>query len=63
MIEAVQKGDEVVTGGGLIGRVVRVTDTEVEVELAPSVKVRSLRSTLSGVTPRGTGQPANDARN
>ncbi|WP_448586385.1 preprotein translocase subunit YajC [Thermaurantiacus sp.] len=60
MVAAVKRGDEVVTGGGLIGRVSKVTDTEVEVELAPSVRVRAVKSTLQSVTPRGT--PANDAR-
>jgi preprotein translocase YajC subunit len=37
MIAAVKKGDEVVTGGGLRGRVTKVTDTEVEVEIAQGV--------------------------
>ncbi|MFA7440325.1 MAG: preprotein translocase subunit YajC [Sphingomonadaceae bacterium] len=60
MIDAVQKGDEVVTGGGMIGRVTRVTDTEVEIELAPSVKVRAVKATLTSVKPRGA--PANDSQ-
>lgn len=58
MIDAVKKGDTVVTGGGLVGRVVRVQDAEVEIELAPNVKVRALKSTLSSV---GTPTAANDA--
>jgi len=58
MIDAVKKGDSVVTGGGLIGKVIRVQDGEVEVELAPNVKVRVVKSTLSSV---GTPTPANDA--
>ena len=37
-IEAVAKNDEVVTGGGLMGRVTKVADDHVEVELAPNVK-------------------------
>ncbi len=57
MIDAVKKGDTVVTGGGLIGRVSRVQDAEVEVELAPNVKVRVLKSTLSSV---GAPTAAND---
>ena len=60
MVASVKKGDEVVTGGGLIGRVTRVTDEEVEVELAPQTRVRVVKSTLSSVTPRGGTQPAND---
>lgn len=61
MIDAVQKGDEVITGGGLVGKAVKVTDTEVEVELSPTVKVRALKATLSAVTPRGSAA-ANDAK-
>lgn len=49
MIEALRRGDQVVTAGGLIGKVVKVSDTEVEVELAPSVKVRVVRSTITQV--------------
>ncbi len=60
MIEAVKKGDTVVTAGGLIGKVVKVSDIELEVELSPGNKVKVVRSTLSEV--RGpTGKPANDA--
>jgi preprotein translocase subunit YajC len=58
-IEAVKKGDTVVTGGGLIGKVTRVDEAEVEIELAPNVRVKSLKSTLSDVRPVG-GKPAND---
>ena len=59
MIGAVKKNDTVVTGGGLIGKVTRVTDDEVEVELGPNMRVRALKSTLSNVTPHGA-KPAND---
>lgn len=58
MLDAVKKGDVTVTGGGLIGRVTRVDGDEVEVELAPNVKVRAVKSTLTEV--RGTSKPAND---
>lgn len=49
MVEALRRGDMVVTSGGLIGKVVKVGDFEIEVELAPSVKVRVVRSTVSQV--------------
>lgn len=62
MIDAVKKGDEVVTGGGLIGKVVRVIDAEVEVEIAPMVKVRALRSTLVDVRGKTAPAAANDAK-
>ena len=58
-IEAVKKNDQVVTGGGLIGKVTRVEENEVEVELAPGLKVRAVKGTLSDVTPHGT-KAAND---
>jgi preprotein translocase subunit YajC len=59
MIDAVKKGDTVVTGGGFIGRVTRVEDDEVEVELAPGMKVKALKATLTDVRLPG-GKPAND---
>ena len=58
-IAAVKKGDEVVTGGGIRGRVTKVTDNEAEVEIAQGVKVRVVKSTISQVL-SGTGKPAND---
>jgi preprotein translocase subunit YajC len=62
MIDAVKKGDEVVTGGGLIGRVLKVTDGEVEIEIAPTVKVKALKATLADVRTRGVPAAANDAK-
>jgi preprotein translocase subunit YajC len=58
-IDAVKKGDTVVTGGGLIGKVTRVDESEIEVELGPNVRVKALKSTLSEVRAVG-GKPAND---
>jgi preprotein translocase subunit YajC len=49
MVEAVRRGDQVITSGGLIGKVTKVADSELEVELAPNVKVRVVRSTISQV--------------
>jgi len=51
MVSAVRRGDQVVTQGGLIGKVTKVKDdTEVEVELAEGVKVRVVKSTIAQVT-------------
>jgi preprotein translocase subunit YajC len=58
-IAAVKKGDTVVTAGGKIGKVTKVDDDEVEVEIAPNVRVRVVRSTLADVRRPG-GKPAND---
>jgi preprotein translocase subunit YajC len=58
-IMAVKKGDDVITGGGIRGRVTKVTDDEAEVEIAQGVKIRVIKSTISQVlTPNTT--PAND---
>jgi preprotein translocase subunit YajC len=58
-IAAVKKGDQVVTAGGIRGKVVKVSDDEVEVEIAQGVKVRIVKSTLSHVL-NPTAKPAND---
>jgi preprotein translocase subunit YajC len=50
MVEALRRGDQVITSGGMIGKVVKVADGEVEVELAPNVKVRVVKNTIAQVT-------------
>jgi preprotein translocase subunit YajC len=59
-IAAVKKGDRVVTGGGLIGKVIKVTDSEVEVELAQGIRVTAVKSTLTQVIDPTAAKPAND---
>ena len=59
-IGAVKKGDEVVTGGGIRGRVTKVTDDEAEVEIANGVSVRVIKSTLTAVLVGSGAKPAND---
>jgi preprotein translocase subunit YajC len=58
-IAAVKKGDEVVTGGGIRGRVTKVGDDEAEVEIAQGVKIRVVKSTITQVLTPNT-KPAND---
>ena len=58
-LNAVQKNDEVVTGGGLMGKVTKIADDYVEVEIAPNVRVKALKSMLSEVKSRSS-KPAND---
>ena len=58
-IAAVKKGDDVITGGGIRGRVTKVTDDEAEVEIAQGVKIRVVKSTISQVLSPNT-KPAND---
>ncbi|MCP4819453.1 MAG: preprotein translocase subunit YajC [Shimia sp.] len=58
MVDALRKGDRVVTQGGLIGKVAKVKeDNEVEVELAEGVKVRVVKSTIAQVLSKT--EPAN----
>jgi preprotein translocase subunit YajC len=59
-LDAVKKGDSVVTAGGVVGKVTKVDDRFVEVEIAPTVKVRVVKAMLAEVTPPGTAKPAND---
>ena len=58
-ISAVKKGDEVITGGGIRGRVTKVTDDEAEVEIAQGVKIRVVKSTITQVL-APNAKPAND---
>lgn len=59
-VNAAKKGDQVVTAGGILGKVTKVEEHNVEVEIAPNVKVRVVKATLASVVPSGTGKPAND---
>jgi len=58
-IAAVKKGDEVITGGGIRGRVTKVSDDEAEVEIAQNVRIRVVKSTITAVL-NPTTKPAND---
>jgi preprotein translocase subunit YajC len=58
-IAAVKKGDTVVTAGGKIGKITKVDNDEVEVEIAPNVRVRVVKATIAEVRSPG-GKPAND---
>lgn len=60
MVEALKKGDTVVTQGGLIGKVVGVRDDELDVEIATGVRVRVVRTTVAQVTGRTAPAAANN---
>ncbi|MEL7545330.1 MAG: preprotein translocase subunit YajC [Pseudomonadota bacterium] len=60
MIEAVKKGDSVVTAGGLIGKVTKVADDELTIELADGVRVRSVRAMIADVRDKAAPVAAND---
>jgi preprotein translocase subunit YajC len=59
MVKNVRRGDTVVTSGGLIGKVTKVTDEEqIEVELAEGLRVRQMRQMIAEV--RAKGEPVKD---
>ena len=54
MIEALQKGDEVISGGGILGRVSKISDNYVTLEVAQGVEMVLQRSAVQVVLPKGT---------
>ena len=54
MIEALQKGDEVITAGGMVGRITKMTDQYVTVEVAPNTEIVLQRSAVQVPLPKGT---------
>jgi preprotein translocase subunit YajC len=59
MIANVRRGDTIVTSGGLVAKVTKVTDDpEIEVEIAPNVRVRLIRTMITDV--RTKGEPVKD---
>lgn len=58
-IAAVKKNDTVVTAGGIVGKITRVEDAHVEVEIAANTRVRIVKATIAEVT-SPNAKPAND---
>lgn len=54
MIEALQKGDEVVTAGGVVGRITKISDQYVTLEIAPNTEIVVQRSAVQVPLPKGT---------
>ena len=54
MIEALQKGDEVVTAGGVVGRISKLGDQYLTLEIAPNIEVVVQRSAVQVPLPKGT---------
>ncbi|MDP1628124.1 preprotein translocase subunit YajC [Parvibaculum sp.] len=59
MVTNVRRGDVVVTAGGLVGKITKVDDAEVMVEIADNVRVRVVKSTLTDVRSKSEPVPAN----
>jgi preprotein translocase subunit YajC len=62
MLKALKRGDTVVMSSGIIGKVSKVEDNEVTVEIAPTVNVKVVKSMIMEVRTRGEPAPANDAK-
>lgn len=62
MVAGLKRGDTVVLPSGVIGKVVRVEDKEVGVEISTGVTVKVVRSMISEVRTRGEPAPANDSK-
>ena len=59
-IAGLKRGDEVVTAGGIVGKITKVDDQFVELELAKGVTVRAVRGTIGEVLSAKPAKPAND---
>lgn len=62
LIAGIKRGDTVVLNSGVIGKVTKVEDAEVSVEIAQGVNVKVVKSMISDVRTRGEPAPANDAK-
>lgn len=62
LIAGIKRGDTVVMSSGMIGKVVRVEETEVGVEIAQGVTVKVVKGMISEVRTRGEPSAANDAK-
>ena len=54
MLEALQKGDEVIVAGGIAGKITRLQDAYMSVEIAPNVEIVVQRSAIQAALPKGT---------
>jgi preprotein translocase subunit YajC len=54
MIEALQKGDEVITAGGLLGKITKVGEQYVSIEIADNVTIQVQKQTVQTLLPKGT---------
>ena len=54
MIEALQKGDEVITAGGVLGRITKLSDGYISLEIAPNTEIAVQKSAVQVLLPKGT---------
>jgi preprotein translocase subunit YajC len=54
MVEALQKGDEVVTAGGMVGKISKLSDQYITLEIAPNTEISVQRASVQMLLPKGT---------
>ena len=54
MIDALQKGDEVITAGGVVGRITKISDAYLSLEIAPNTEINVQRAAVQMLLPKGT---------
>jgi preprotein translocase subunit YajC len=54
MVEALQKGDEVITAGGVVGRITKLSDAYISLEIAPNTEINVQKSAVQVLLPKGT---------
>ena len=54
MVESLQRGDEIITNGGVLGLILNVSESYVIVEIAPTIEITLLKSSVQTLLPKGT---------
>ena len=54
MVEALQKGDEVITAGGVLGRITKISDAYISLEIAPNTEISVQKTAVQVLLPKGT---------
>ena len=54
MVEGLKKGDEIVTGGGVLGRVTEIGENFMQVEIAEGVQIKIQKASVGSLMPKGT---------
>jgi preprotein translocase subunit YajC len=54
MVDALKKGDEIITGGGVLGRITDVGDNFMQVEIADGVQIKVQKQSVGSLMPKGT---------
>nr|NIO42480.1 preprotein translocase subunit YajC [Burkholderiales bacterium] len=61
MLQALQKGDEVVTSGGTLGKITNIGDQFVTLEIAPTVEIKVQKPSVQTLLPKGTLKSAGNS--